>query len=70
MIGSHRSYDEAVRETILSFEATGSPVITDGEQSKPSFATYPIHGLETLAPHGVRFTVANVDVLIATRRRD
>jgi 5-methyltetrahydropteroyltriglutamate--homocysteine methyltransferase len=27
-------------------------VITDGEQSKPSFATYPIDGLETLAPDG------------------
>jgi 5-methyltetrahydropteroyltriglutamate--homocysteine methyltransferase len=46
-------FDEAVRATIEKFEATGSPVITDGEQSKPSFATYPIHGLETLAPDGV-----------------
>lgn len=44
--------DKAVRETIEQFEATGSPVITDGEQSKPSFATYPIDGLETLAPDG------------------
>ncbi|MEX2223983.1 MAG: cobalamin-independent methionine synthase II family protein [Candidatus Rokuibacteriota bacterium] len=45
--------DQAVRETIQGFEATGSPVITDGEQTKPSFATYPIHGLTTLAPDGV-----------------
>jgi 5-methyltetrahydropteroyltriglutamate--homocysteine methyltransferase len=45
--------DTAVRETIEQFEATGSPVITDGEQSKPSFATYPIAGLGTLAPDGV-----------------
>jgi 5-methyltetrahydropteroyltriglutamate--homocysteine methyltransferase len=44
--------EQAVRETIEQFEATGSPVITDGEQSKPSFATYPIDGLETLAPDG------------------
>jgi 5-methyltetrahydropteroyltriglutamate--homocysteine methyltransferase len=44
---------EAVRETVASFEATGSPVISDGEQRKPSFATYPIHGLEGLAPDGV-----------------
>jgi 5-methyltetrahydropteroyltriglutamate--homocysteine methyltransferase len=44
--------DEAVRETIAELEATGSPVITDGEQSKPSFATYPIHGLANLAPDG------------------
>jgi len=42
-----------VRETIEQLEATGSPVITDGEQGKPSFATYPIHGLENLAPDGV-----------------
>jgi len=27
-------YDEAVRDTIQQFEATGSPVITDGEQRK------------------------------------
>jgi 5-methyltetrahydropteroyltriglutamate--homocysteine methyltransferase len=45
--------DKAVRETIGQFEATGSPVITDGEQGKPSFATYPLAGLETLAPDGV-----------------
>ncbi len=45
--------DEALRDTIERFEATGSPVITDGEQTKPSFATYPIHGLENLVPEGV-----------------
>jgi 5-methyltetrahydropteroyltriglutamate--homocysteine methyltransferase len=28
-------------------------VITDGEQSKPSFATYPLAGLQALAPDGV-----------------
>jgi methionine synthase II (cobalamin-independent) len=46
-------FDAAVRDTIRRFEATGSPVITDGEQRKPSFATYPVHGLKTLAPGGV-----------------
>jgi 5-methyltetrahydropteroyltriglutamate--homocysteine methyltransferase len=45
-------YADAVRDTIGRFEATGSPVITDGEQRKPSFATHPIDGLE-LAPDGV-----------------
>src|SRR6266536_5507524 len=45
--------DDAVRDTIRRFEETGSPVITDGEQRKPSFATYPIHGLANLAPGGV-----------------
>jgi 5-methyltetrahydropteroyltriglutamate--homocysteine methyltransferase len=46
-------YDKAVSDTIKSFEATGSPVITDGEQTKPSFATYPIQGLQNLSPGGV-----------------
>jgi 5-methyltetrahydropteroyltriglutamate--homocysteine methyltransferase len=46
-------YEAALRDSITRFEATGSPVISDGEQTKPSFATYPIHGLETLSPDGV-----------------
>lgn len=45
--------EKALAETIRLFEQTGSPVITDGEQSKPSFATYPIAGLKQLAPDGV-----------------
>ena len=52
-------FDDAVRDTIEQFEATGSPVVTDGEQRKPSFATYPIDGLETLAPEGVPITFAD-----------
>jgi 5-methyltetrahydropteroyltriglutamate--homocysteine methyltransferase len=48
-----RLYDEALRDTIERFEATGSPVITDGEQTKPSFATYPLEGLDNLAPDGM-----------------
>lgn len=51
--------DDAVRDTIQRFEATGSPVITDGEQAKPSFATYPIHGLNNLAPDGVSISFAD-----------
>jgi methionine synthase II (cobalamin-independent) len=50
---------EAVRDTIEQFEATGSPVITDGEQTKPSFATYPIHGLSNLNPDGVKIQFAD-----------
>jgi 5-methyltetrahydropteroyltriglutamate--homocysteine methyltransferase len=46
-------FDEAVRDTLARMEATGSPVITDGEQRKSSFATYPISGLTNLAPGGV-----------------
>jgi 5-methyltetrahydropteroyltriglutamate--homocysteine methyltransferase len=50
---------EAVRDTIEKFEATGSPVITDGEQTKPSFATYPIHRLPNLSPDGVKIEFAD-----------
>src|SRR6201996_1595206 len=44
---------KALKDTIVRFEQTGSPILTDGEQSKPSFATYPIDGLTTLASDGV-----------------
>ena len=50
--GLTQAYARAVSETIAEMEATGSPIITDGEQTKPSFATYAIDGLETLAPDG------------------
>src|ERR1022692_116392 len=46
-------YDSAVSETIKNLEATGSPVISDGEQTKPSFVTYPIQGMQHLSPDGV-----------------
>ena len=52
-------YDDALRDTIRRFEATGSPVITDGEQTKPSFATYPFHGLGNLAGDGVTVPFAD-----------
>jgi methionine synthase II (cobalamin-independent) len=41
----------AVADTIKRFEATGSPIITDGEQRVSSFATYPI--ADTLAGSGL-----------------
>jgi 5-methyltetrahydropteroyltriglutamate--homocysteine methyltransferase len=46
-------YDSAVQDTIARFEATGSPVVTDGEQAKDSFVTYPIHGLTNIAADGI-----------------
>jgi 5-methyltetrahydropteroyltriglutamate--homocysteine methyltransferase len=52
-------YTDALRDTIRRLEATGSPVITDGEQTKPSFATYPIHGLNNLAPDGITVPFAD-----------
>lgn len=51
--GLAEAQDRATADTITRFEATGSPVITDGEQGKPSFATYPLAGLDALAPDGV-----------------
>ncbi len=52
-------FDGAVRDTIRRFEETGSPVVTDGEQRKPSFATYAIHGAKNLAPGGVTIPFAD-----------
>ncbi|MFI0163948.1 cobalamin-independent methionine synthase II family protein [Streptomyces sp. NPDC017095] len=45
--------DRAVGDTVRRLEELGSPVVTDGEQAKPSFATYPLTGLKHLAPDGV-----------------
>lgn len=48
-------YDEAIRDTIARFEATGSPVITDGEQRKyHNFWTYAVEGLPNTAPGGFK----------------
>jgi CheY-like chemotaxis protein len=48
-------YEEALRDTIERFEATGSPVITDGEQRKyHNFWTYSVHGLENTSPDGFK----------------
>jgi 5-methyltetrahydropteroyltriglutamate--homocysteine methyltransferase len=46
-------HDRALKDTISRFEQTGSPMITDGEQGKPSFISYPIDGLAALSPDGV-----------------
>ena len=46
-------YDEAIRDTIQRFQATGSPVITDGEQRKyHNFWTHSVDGLPNTAPDG------------------
>ncbi len=52
-------YLEATRDTIAEFEATGSPVITDGEQRKyHNFWTYSVEGLPNSAPDGFRIPFA------------
>jgi 5-methyltetrahydropteroyltriglutamate--homocysteine methyltransferase len=46
-------YEAAVRDTVQHFEATGSPVVTDGEQRKyHNFWTYCVHGLRNTARDG------------------
>jgi 5-methyltetrahydropteroyltriglutamate--homocysteine methyltransferase len=45
--------DEALEDTIRRLEETGSPVISDGEQTKSSFVTYPLDGVTNLASDGV-----------------
>jgi 5-methyltetrahydropteroyltriglutamate--homocysteine methyltransferase len=53
---THPLYEAATRDTIEQFEATGSPIITDGEQRKyANFWTYSVHGLPNTAPDG--FTI-------------
>jgi 5-methyltetrahydropteroyltriglutamate--homocysteine methyltransferase len=54
-----RLYVSAVRDTIQCFEATGSPVITDGEQGKQSFATYSVHKLKNVSPNGIPILFAD-----------
>lgn len=56
--------EEAVRDSIIQLEATGSPIISDGEQRISSFATYPLAdtlggtGLAAhLAPGGQYFAI-------------
>ena len=52
-------YEEATRQTIEQFEATGSPVITDGEQRKyHNFWTYSVHGLKNTSPDGFKIPFA------------
>ncbi|HZU46474.1 MAG TPA: 5-methyltetrahydropteroyltriglutamate--homocysteine methyltransferase [Mycobacterium sp.] len=43
--------EEAVKDSIERFEATGSPIISDGEQRVSSFATYPL--TDTLSGTGL-----------------
>ncbi len=56
--------DEACRDSIERMEATGSPIVSDGEQRASSFATYPLTdtlagtGLaDNLAPEGQYFAI-------------
>lgn len=50
-----RHYEAATLDTVRRFEATGSPVISDGEQRKShNFASYCVDDLPNFAPDGFR----------------
>ncbi len=52
-------FEAAIRDTVLRFEETGSPVITDGEQRKyHNFWDYCVHGQANMAPDGFKIPFA------------
>jgi 5-methyltetrahydropteroyltriglutamate--homocysteine methyltransferase len=52
-------FEDAIRDTIRRFEATGSPVISDGEQRKyHNFWDYCVHGLPNMAADGFKIPFA------------
>ncbi len=51
-----REQDEACRDSIERMEATGQPIVSDGEQRASSFATYPL--TDTLAGTGLADNLA------------
>jgi methionine synthase II (cobalamin-independent) len=51
-----KEQDDACRDSIERMEATGAPIISDGEQRASSFATYPI--TDTLAGTGLADNLA------------
>lgn len=52
-------YQSAVKDTVRRFEATGSPVISDGEQRKyHNFLTYCVHGMSNTSPDGFKIPFA------------
>jgi 5-methyltetrahydropteroyltriglutamate--homocysteine methyltransferase len=52
-------YNQAVESTVGAFEKTGSPVVTDGEQAKASFVTYPLHGSPNITEGGMKIPFAD-----------
>jgi 5-methyltetrahydropteroyltriglutamate--homocysteine methyltransferase len=50
---------DAIRDTLARFEATGSPVLTDGEQRKyHNFWDYCVHGLPNVRADGFKIPFA------------
>lgn len=52
-------FESAIEDTVARFEATGSPVVTDGEQRKyHNFWDYCVHGLPNMSPNGFKIPFA------------
>jgi 5-methyltetrahydropteroyltriglutamate--homocysteine methyltransferase len=52
-------FEAAVQDTVAEFEATGSPVVSDGEQRKyHNFWTYPVQGLSNTSADGFKIPFA------------
>lgn len=49
-------YEAAIQDSLKRFEETRSPIIADGEQTKSSFAVYPLDGATNLNPEGFKLT--------------
>lgn len=64
-------YEEAIEETIHAFAATGSPILSDGEQRKShSFVTYSVEGGRISPPMVSKFPfkMGTFDVYRVLRR--
>ncbi|ONI92749.1 5-methyltetrahydropteroyltriglutamate--homocysteine methyltransferase [Saccharothrix sp. ALI-22-I] len=51
--------EKATIDTLTRLEQLGCDVLVDGEQSKPSFVTYPLAGSDNLDPNGVVLAFAD-----------
>ena len=52
-------FEDAIRDTVERFEATGSPVITGEQRKYHNFWTYCVHGLPNTAPDGFKIPFAD-----------
>jgi len=66
-VALENAYNAATEDTIREFERTGSPIITDGEQRKPSFATYPVTGGRNISSGGLVVTFSDLHTRILPR---
>lgn len=56
------TFDESIKAMVTRYEATGSPVITDGEYGKyPDFITYPLRGQSWRKTAGFGLTLDDIN---------